>query len=159
MSPPVAATRGRMWAAGILGLLAPLAPAAASAQSPYSVEDILSAPFATDLTAAPVGAAFAWVRYDRGVRNLWVAEGPEYVGRRLTDWSEDDGQDLSQLRFTPDGRQVIFVRGGGPNRSGEIPNPRSDPEPATQMVWVAGLDGTSRPLAEGSAPAIAPDGR
>ena len=159
MSPAVAASTGRVWAAGILGLLAPLVPSAAAAQSPYSVEDILSAPFATDLIAAPAGAAFAWVRYDRGARNLWVAEGPEYVGRQLTNWTEDDGQDLSQLRFTSDGRQVVFVRGGGPNRSGEIPNPRSDPEPATQMVWVAGLDGTSRPLAEGSSPAVAPDGR
>ena len=159
VSPPAVAGRGRMWAAGLLGLLAPLAPAAASAQSPYSVEDILSAPFATDLIAAPTGAAFAWVRYDRGVRNIWIAEGPEYVGRQLTNWTEDDGQDLSQLRFTPDGRQVLFVRGGGPNRAGEIPNPRSDPEPATQMVWVAGLDGASRPLAEGGSPAISPDGR
>ncbi|WP_419161754.1 S9 family peptidase [Candidatus Palauibacter sp.] len=146
-------------AAGAWVLLASLLPAGTAAQqAPYSVEDILAAPFATDLVAAPSGSVFAWVRYDRGVRNIWVADGPDFVGRQLTDWTEDDGQDLSQLRFTPDGRQVVFVRGGGPNRAGEIPNPRSEPEPANQMVWVAPLDGTGRPLAEGTSPAIAPDG-
>ena len=145
--------------AGMWAFLASLAGAGAEAQTPYTVDDILAAPFATDLVAAPSGSVFAWVRYDRGARGIWVAEGPDFVGRQLTAWPEDDGQDLSQLRFTPDGRQIVFVRGGGPNRAGEIPNPRSEPEPANRMVWVASLDGAARPLAEGTSPAISPDGR
>lgn len=154
-----AATRPWAAGAGLCALLALLVPAGAEAQARYTVEDILSAPFATDLVAAPSGSVFAWVRYDRGARGIWVAEGPDFVGRQLAAWPEDDGQDLSQLRFTPDGRRIVFVRGGGPNRAGEIPNPNSEPEPANQMVWVASLDGTSRPLAEGTSPTISPDGR
>ncbi len=133
--------------------------AGTEAQTPYSIQDILSAPFATDLVAAPSGAAFAWIRYEQGARNIWVAEGPDFVGRKLTDWSDDDGQDLLSLHFTPDARRIIFVRGGGPNRSGEIPNPRSEPEPATQTLWVTSLDGRTQAIADGASPAIKPDGR
>ena len=159
MSHAQSSRRTQAATAGMWAFLASLAAAGAEAQTPYTVEDILSAPFATDLVAAPSGSAFAWVGYDRGARGIWVAEGPDFVGRQLAAWSEDDGQDLSQLRFTPDGRQIVFVRGGGPNRAGEIPNPRSEPEPASRMVWVASLDGAARPLAEGTSPAISPDGR
>jgi len=128
-------------------------------QTPYSLDDILAAPFATGMVSARNGSAFAWVRYDRGARNIWVAEGPEFVGRQITDWSEDDGQDLGSLRFTPDGKRVVFVRGGAPNRAGEIPNPTSDPVPAEQSLWVASLDGDSHRLAVGATPAMAPNGR
>ncbi|WP_425155429.1 S9 family peptidase [Candidatus Palauibacter sp.] len=159
MSHAQSSRRTQAATAGMWAFLASLGAAGAEAQTPYSVEDILSAPFATDLVAAPSGSAFAWVGYDRGARGIWVAEGPDFMGRQLAAWSEDDGQDLSQLRFTPDGRQIVFVRGGGPNRAGEIPNPRSEPEPASRMVWVASLDGAARPLAEGTSPAISPDSR
>lgn len=135
-------------------LAAPLA-----AQAPYSLDDILAAPFATDIVSAPSGSAFAWIRYDRGARNIWIAEGPAFVGRQITDWSDDDGQDLAALRFTPDGKSVVFVRGGAPNRAGEIPNPTSEPVAIERELWIASLDGGNRLLARGSAPAVAPDGR
>ena len=123
------------------------------------MEQILTAPFATDLVSAPSGGAFAWIRYDRGVRNVWVAEAPEWVGRQITSWTEDDGQDLLGPTFTPDGRRILFVRGGGPNRQGEIPNPNSTPEPAEQAIWIASLDGEApRRIASGTGPAPAPDG-
>jgi dipeptidyl aminopeptidase/acylaminoacyl peptidase len=124
------------------------------------VEDVLSAPFASDLVASPAGGAFAWVRYDRGARNIWVAETPAYTGRQVTSWTDDDGQDVLDLSFTPDGRAVVFVRGGGPNRQGEIPNPTSEPEPAERAIWIVPLHGgEARRLAEGADPEISPDGR
>lgn len=130
-----------------------------TAQS-FTVSDIMTAPFASDLAAAPAGGAFAWVRYDRGTRNIWVAEAPAYTGRQLTSWSADDGQDVLDLSFTTDGRNVVFVRGGGPNRQGEIPNPTSAPEPAERGIWIQSLEGGApRLLAEGAAPEISPDGR
>ncbi len=129
------------------------------AQEAFSLDDVLAAPFASDLVAAPTGAAFAWVRYERGARNVWVATEPDFRGRRVTDWIEDDGQELGSLRFTPDGRRVVFVRGGAPNRRGEIPNPTSAPDPAERALWIVPVDGgPARRLATGASPAISPDG-
>ncbi len=77
----------------------------------------------------------------------------------MTHWTEDDGQDLASPAFTPDGRAVVFVRGGAPNGQGEIPNPTSTPDPAERAIWIAPLDGgEARRVAEGSSPEIAPDG-
>lgn len=88
-----------------------------------------------------------------------MAEGPGFTGRQVTEWSGDDGQDLAAPVFTPDGRAVVFVRGGGPNRQGEFPNPSSEPEPAERAIWIAPLDGGEpRRIAEGSSPLPAPDG-
>ncbi len=143
-----------------LGAVGLLAPAGLAAQATYSLEDILTAPFSTDVVASPVGAALAWIRYDRGARNVWVAEGPGFEGRPLTEWAVDDGQDLASLAFSPDGRRLVFVRGGGPNRAGEIPNPTSSPEPPERAIWWSSLDGgLPQRLAEGASPTFAPDGR
>jgi len=143
-----------------MATLATLVTSPLAAQSSFTLDQIMSAPFASDLVAAPTRDAFAWVRYDRGTRNVWVAEAPAYTGRRVTSWDEDDGQDVLVLSFTPDGRHVVFIRGGGPNRQGEIPNPTSEPDPAHRMIWIVPLDGgPARELAEGTSPSISPDGR
>jgi dipeptidyl aminopeptidase/acylaminoacyl peptidase len=131
----------------------------AQARATVTLEDLLSAPFPTSLTAAPVGGQVAWVFNAKGVRNIWVAGPPEYVGRPITTYTEDDGQELSDLTWTPDGRFIVYVRGGGPNRQGEVPNPTSDPGGAEQAVWVvAATGGTPRRLGEGSSPEVSPRG-
>ena len=66
--------------------------AALAAQTKFTLEQILSAPFPTDLTASPKGGAVAWVLDQNGARNIWVAEAPDYKGRRLTNYHDDDGQ-------------------------------------------------------------------
>ncbi|MGH7541957.1 MAG: DPP IV N-terminal domain-containing protein, partial [Gemmatimonadota bacterium] len=148
----------------LLALLPLLAwPAAgARAQEPFTLEEILRAPFVSDLVAAPTGATFAWVRYEEGVRDVWVASRPGFRGRRLTSYGSDDGQEISDLSFTPDGRRLLFVRGGAPNRDGEIPNPISDPRGSERKIWVVDLEGpeagTPREVAEGDAPVPSPDG-
>lgn len=124
-----------------------------------SLEQVLSAPFTSEIVAAPVGAKVAWVLNERGVRNVWAAEGPAFTGRRVTAFTEDDGQDLTDVAFTADGAGVVYVRGGGANRAGEIPNPTSDTGGAEQAVWVASLSGGApRKLGAGSSPAVAPKG-
>ena len=52
-----------------LTILAALVPAALSAQQPFTIEQVMSAPFPDELTAAPAGGAVAWVSNARGVRN------------------------------------------------------------------------------------------
>src|SRR5262249_30655555 len=100
----------------------------ASAQRPgFSLESLLAPPFAEGLVASSSGTTVAWVHDLKGVRNVWVAAAPEYQGRQLTQFAKDDGQEIGELELTPDGSAVWFVRGGAPNRRGDIPNPTSDP--------------------------------
>src|SRR5947199_4320446 len=100
-----------------------------------TLEGLLAAPFPSELLASPAGGKLAWLQNANGVRNLWVAEPPDYQGRQVTRYTQDDGQQLGGLEWTPDGKGLIYVRGGGPNRQGEAPNPTSDPAGAEQAVW------------------------
>ena len=144
--------------AAVLSLAAPALPVFSPKVS-FTLEQVLSAPFPADLTAAHSGGVVAWVFNDRGVRNVWVAGPPEYRGRKLTAYTEDDGQEISDLSFAPDAKALVYVRGGGANRRGEIPNPLSRPEGAEQAVFVAPLAGGSpRRLAAGRGVAVSPRG-
>lgn len=130
---------------------------AAAQPAPYTLEQILSYAFPTEMTAAPRGNRIAWVFNAKGVRNIWVAEGPGFAARPLTRYTADDGQDLSQLRFSADGGTIVFVRGGNKNNDGQVPNPTSDPAGAEQAVWavpVAG--GPPRKIDLGRNPVVAP---
>jgi dipeptidyl aminopeptidase/acylaminoacyl peptidase len=117
----------------------------------------MSAPFPSALTAAPKGGAVAWVLDQHGARNIWVAEPPLYKGRRLTSYSDDDGQEIAQLTWTPDGSSIVFVRGGDFETLRDDPNPASLPQGVEQAIWIAPIAGGSpRKLAEGNQPAVSP---
>src|SRR5262245_5107879 len=98
-----------------------------AARPVVTLEGLLSAPFPSELLASPVREKVAWIQNASGVRNLWVAEPPEYKGRQVTRYTQDDGQQLAGLEWMQDGKGLIYVRGGGANRQGDIPNPTSDP--------------------------------
>src|SRR3712207_8967042 len=69
-----------------------------SAQQPaVTLEGLLSAPFPTELLAAPTGGKLAWVQNAKGVRNLWVAEPPEYRGRQVR--SEEHTSELQSRQY------------------------------------------------------------
>jgi dipeptidyl aminopeptidase/acylaminoacyl peptidase len=147
----------RLAIAALAGVCLYAAPA--HAQPAFTIEQVMGAPLASELTAAPNGGRVAWVVSSRGVRNIWVAEAPEYKARRVTNYAADDGQAISQLSWTPDGAAVVFVRGGGSNREGQSPNPLSNPEGAEQALWIVSAGGAEpRRLDEGSAPAVSPKG-
>src|SRR5581483_9545220 len=125
----------------------------------FSLEQVMSAPFPSDLTAATAGGAVAWVLNEQGSRNVWVAAAPDYAGRRLTNYHADDGQEIDQITWTPDGRSVLFVRGGDFENHGENPNPASLPQGVEQAIWIAPVTGGNpRKIAEGSDPAVSPAG-
>ena len=140
--------------------LALLGPAALAGQQPtFTMEQVMSAPFPDELTAAPAGGAVAWVFNTRGARNIWVAPSPDYAGRAVTAYAQDDGQEVGDLRWTPDTRAIVFVRGGDPNEKGEYPNPHSLIAGVEQAVWVVPVaGGNPRRIGEGHAPAVSPKG-
>jgi dipeptidyl aminopeptidase/acylaminoacyl peptidase len=122
----------------VAGVLAASPPVRAAGPA---LEQILAAPFPSEMLASPGGGKLAWVLNVRGVRNLWVAEPPDYRGRQVTRYDKDDGQAIGGLEWTPDAKTILYVRGSGSNRQGEVPNPTSDPAGAEQVVWRVALDG------------------
>ena len=148
-------------------VIAALFPIATQAQPParFSIADVLSAPYCANLTVSR--DRVAWVTTIEGVRNIHVASIPAGKLIQLTHNITDDGQDLGELRFSPDtrgdrpNRLLAFVRGGGKNKEGVTPNPTSDPAGAEQAVYVVPTDGSQPPVrvAEGSQPVFVPDGK
>jgi len=131
----------------------------ATGQERFTLDEVMSSPFPSNLTAGPADGRIAWVFNIRGARNIWVAEAPGFEARQLTAYSDDDGQALGGLSWTPDGATIVYVRGGGPNRAGELPNPLSLPEGVSRDIWaVEFAGGEPRKLTEGASPAIAPTG-
>ncbi len=136
-------------------LLLAAACAAAAQPAAFTLDQVLGAPFPSSLTAAPSGGKLAWVSNARGVRNILVAEPPRYEPRKITAYTADDGQDLSDLQWTPDSSSIVYVRGQG----GEAPNPGLDPRGAEQALWIVGLGGAPpRRIGDGALPAISPKG-
>ena len=136
-----------------------LVPMALPAQQPFTIEQVMSAPFPDELTAAPAGGAVAWVSNARGVRNIWVAAPPDYAGRVVTAYAGDDGQEMGELHWTPDARSIMFVRGGELNDKGEYPNPHSLVGGVEQAVWVvSATGGAPRRIGEGHGPEVSPKG-
>jgi len=125
-----------------------------------TLDQYLGAPFASELHAAPGGGKVVWLLNERGARNLWVAAAPDFKGRRLTDYKEDDGQDVGMIQWTGDGASIIYVRGGNLEQIGQAnPNPRSWAQMPDESVWiVAFAGGAPRKLAEGHSPAVSKDG-
>ncbi len=140
------------------GLILTIYPAAHSAQAePFSLEEIMSYAFPSDLAAAPKGDKVAWVFNQQGIRNIWTASGPDYSAEKQTEFEKDDGRELTGLRFNHTGGLVVFVRGGAANRAGEYPNPNSDPGGAEQAVWKLDLDNKDlTKIGEGHSPICSP---
>src|SRR5579872_7598961 len=124
------------------------------------IERYLNAPFASELVAAPGGGKVAWILDERGARNLWVASAPDYKGRRLTSYKEDDGQDLGDIAWSADGRFLVYTRGGDLETNGDIPNPRNLPETPEQAVYAIAFEGgPPQKLSDGRGPAVSRDGQ
>ena len=147
-------------AACILG-----APASLAQAQTFTIEQALSAPFTSDLFAAPSKGRFEWVANINGRRNLWVAEpasgGKGYVSRQVTHYADDDGQEIDSAQFTPDSSSLVYVRGDDVQGEGHpVPNPSWIPMGAQQQLWIVSAEGGEpRLLAEGRDPAISPDGK
>jgi dipeptidyl aminopeptidase/acylaminoacyl peptidase len=137
----------------------------AQAPSPFTLDQVLDFPFPDHLVAAPGGAAFAWTLSERGERNIYVAEGPAFTARRVTPYRGDEGQELTSLSFTPDGRTIVYVRGGdhGSNwpADGNLqPDPNGSTTQPRVQIWSVAAGGGAAPklIGEGDEPVISPAG-
>jgi dipeptidyl aminopeptidase/acylaminoacyl peptidase len=146
-----------------LALFLCMMPGLSAAQS-FTLEQVMSAPFNSGLKASPVGDRFVWASDQEGRNNLWLAEsdkpGGEYRVRALTHYDKDDGQQLDDVAWMPDGSAVAYVRGGDFEFPAEpAPNPDLTPGGVKQQIWLVAIaSGEPRLIAEGHKPAISPDG-
>src|SRR5262245_4392215 len=123
----------------------------------FSLEQVLSSPFPSDLIASPQGDKLAWVFDAEGKRNIWIAEAPSFKGRQLTHYEKDDGQEITEPVFSADGNWIAFVYGGPPNGDKDSPNPTSDPSGAREEVRIVNVrSGAVMTAGEGTHPFFAP---
>ena len=125
----------------------------------YSIGQVLDAPFASLLSASPKGSRVVWLINAGGKRNLYTAEAPAWAGRPLTQFNEDDGQEIDEIAWAPDGNSVYFVRGGDFESGRENPNPGAKAALPDQSIWMVKIEeGKPLKLGEGKSPVVSPNG-
>ncbi|WP_162342596.1 S9 family peptidase [Cyclobacterium salsum] len=121
----------------------------------FSMAAVSKFSFPSELTANASQSSIAWAMNEQGKRNVYVAQAPEYQPRRVTDFLEDDGQEISGLQFSEDGEYLVFVRGGdhgGGNASRPV-NTRNLPLMTNVAIWTIDLGtGKTESLIEGDDP-------
>ncbi|MGH9476491.1 MAG: prolyl oligopeptidase family serine peptidase [Terriglobales bacterium] len=133
-----------MWRIAVAAVALALTAVGVRAQQ-FTVEQALSYPFPSELTAAAQGERAAWVFDARGASNVWVAEGPGFAAHSVTHYQGDEGMPINSLRLTPDGRTVVYARGSETNGQGEVADPTSNVVRPEQQVWAANVDGGDAP--------------
>jgi dipeptidyl aminopeptidase/acylaminoacyl peptidase len=126
----------------------------------FTLESIKSYSFPSELTASSQGSKIAWVLDEQGKRNVYVAEGPDFKPRKLTNFTADDAQEITSLSISSDGKWVLFVRGGdhGSGWDSGLPvNADFSPIPSRVQIYsIPFTGGTLKSLAEGDDPIISP---
>ena len=153
----------RYTSALLAALLLPAAPVFA-ASSGFSVEQILSYPYPLNLVSGADGRTIAYSLDERGVRNVFVANAPDYAPRMITHYTADDGQEITNLKISHDGKYVVYVRGGDHDSNWPVsfpPDPARSGVAPQMQVWSVALQGTGTPVAlgDGDAPSISPDNK
>ncbi|MGD0142759.1 MAG: DPP IV N-terminal domain-containing protein, partial [Rhizomicrobium sp.] len=146
-------------------LLALGASAAAAQPANFTMAQVLDYPFVSEIAGCDGGGHIAFARDLHGVRNVWVADAPGFTPRQVTQYKADDGQEISQLTFSPDCRTLLYVRGGDHDANWDAPGGLApDPDSATDQpkvtIWSAAMAGGAPvKVAEGDAPAISVHGQ
>ncbi len=112
----------------------------ASAAS-FTLEQVMSSPFPSNLVAASHSGRVAWIFDAKGARNIWVADAPDFAARQVTAYAGDDGQPIASLRITSDGRTLVYVRGSEANEAGRVADPTNGVWERKQQVWTVDVGG------------------
>jgi dipeptidyl aminopeptidase/acylaminoacyl peptidase len=144
---------------GIAGFLLSTASLFAQEPKPFTLQQVLSAPYASQLTAAPTGPLFAWTEDAEGRHNLFVG-GKDIPARQLTHNTEDDAQDISQLAWSPDAKFIAYTFGAPSGADGKPANPAHLQRPTPVEVIIQPVDGSAPTIVgEGHAPLFTRDGK
>lgn len=135
--------------AGLSGSAAP------SAAVPDARGDtrFLEFPLATATAAARDVEAFTWIIRQGNVTKVMFARGPKFEPLCLHTRTDEDGQSVTSVTVSPDGRFVAFVTGTAFSE-GRAHNPAALIDPPMTQVWLvpAQADATARRIGNGSGP-------
>jgi len=113
------------------------------------------------LVSGQKGHSIAYVLDERGVRSLWYAQAPDFAPHELWNSGSDDGQELTDLAISNDGKYVVYVRGGSHDANWvkhPWPNPGLSPaEQHMSVMTVSTAGGTPKSLGDGDVPVISPN--
>jgi len=132
--------------------------------APFTMAEVLDYPYVGAIVASGSGDRIAWLQNLHGVQNLWLAQEPDFAAKQVTHYSDDDGQQLTQLTLEPNGRHLIYVRGGDQEANwadpqGLAPDPTASTAQPVVAVWSVDVrTGVSVKVAEGNSPAISSRG-
>ena len=129
-------------------------------EAQVSIEQLLSVPFYSTITVSPNGASVAWVKNERGVRNIQVADTSNVRVKNLTSFTEDDGQEITNLEWSPDASALYFVRGNSPQvRATVSHNPAHLMDGTTPTIWKVIIGSRKvEKVAAGTNPLVSPNG-
>ena len=116
--------------------------------------------FPTELVSSKNGDKLAWAMDEKGVRNIYVASAPNFEAKKITNFGKDEGQELTSLSISDDGKWLIFVRGGdhGANFNADLPiNTNSTLEPLEVKIFQIPFEGGAhRIISAGDFPKLSP---
>ena len=131
-------------------------------KGPFSLDEVKSYPFPNGMAVSSGTDRMVWAVNEQGLRNLYVAEAPDFKARKLTSYNTDDGQELSSISISNNGEWITYIRGGdfGSNWDDAASvNPTFNPEPPKVQIWTIAFDGGEPILIdEGESPTISPKG-
>ncbi|HEX3950385.1 MAG TPA: prolyl oligopeptidase family serine peptidase [Steroidobacteraceae bacterium] len=125
--------------------------------APFTIEEVMQAPYPSSLIAAAKENAVAWVFDTKGCRNVFLAQGK--TSHQVTAYTLDDGFDIGDLALSPDAGMLAFVRGGSieDDQPANVNNSSAGATP--REVWlVAAAGGAPRKVGAGHSPGFSPDG-
>lgn len=126
----------------------------------FTIEQVSSFSFPSELVSAPADNKLAWAMNEKGLRNVYVAQYPDFEARKLTSFDKDDGQEITSLQFSNDSDWLVFVRGGEHGSNWEYNvgiNPSQEPFIPKVEIWKVSYEaGSEEVLATGDHPRLSP---
>src|SRR4051812_11508282 len=74
-------------------------PAAKKAAA-TSIDAWMGPPSPLEIATARKKDKVAWVSYERGMRNVYVASAPDFKPMKITQFNKDDGVDVGSVRLS-----------------------------------------------------------
>jgi dipeptidyl aminopeptidase/acylaminoacyl peptidase len=132
-------------------------PLAAAPAQPAEDMNFLQFPFASEVHAGR-GGAFAWLVRQGGNTTIMFTRAPGFERVKLFSRTDTDGQPVTALTLSPDGRYVVFTT-GSPMGGGRAFNPASQIEPPVPTAWLIETRAGAKPVQiKGNGHAFSPSG-